>query len=202
MSSDNERVQAAASELRKKADGATSHLWWALMIRGVLALGLGLSALIWPKMTLGLLVQLIGAYALLDGITGLIGSLRDRDLSSYLLPALVSLAVGAVLLFWPGMTVKWLLIALGILVLLHGTSLLLAGRSTQQGDPDRGLLMTMGTVLAVIGLVLIIWPGAGAVTISWLVAALAFVVGAMLVFLALRLRKVKQRVGDLGNASR
>lgn len=201
MSSDNERVQAAASELRKKADGATSHLWWALMIRGVLALGLGLSALIWPKMTLGLLVQLIGAYALLDGITGLIGSLRDRDLSSYLLPALVSLAVGAVLLFWPGMTVKWLLIALGILVLLHGTSLLLAGRSTQQGDPDRGLLMTMGTVLAVIGLVLIIWPGAGAVTISWLVAALAFVVGAMLVFLALRLRKVKQRVGDLGNAS-
>lgn len=202
MSSDNERVQAAASELRKKADGATSHLWWALMIRGVLALGLGLSALIWPKMTLGLLVQLIGAYALLDGITGLIGSLRDRDLSSYLLPALVSLAVGAVLLFWPGMTVKWLLIALGILVLLHGTSLILAGRSAQQGDPDRGLLMTMGTVLAVIGLVLIIWPGAGAVTISWLVAALAFVVGAMLVFLALRLRKVKQRVGDLGNASR
>lgn len=201
MSSDNERVQAAASELRKKADGATSHLWWALMIRGVLALGLGLSALIWPKMTLGLLVQLIGAYALLDGITGLIGSLRDRDLSSYLLPALVSLAVGAVLLFWPGMTVKWLLIALGILVLLHGTSLILAGRSAQQGDPDRGLLMTMGTVLAVIGLVLIIWPGAGAVTISWLVAALAFVVGAMLVFLALRLRKVKQRVGDLGNAS-
>ncbi len=202
MSSDNERVQAAASELRKKADGATSHLWWALMIRGVLALGLGLSALIWPKLTLGLLVQLIGAYALLDGITGLIGSLRDRDLSSYLLPALVSLAVGAVLLFWPGMTVKWLLIALGILVLLHGTSLFLAGRSAQQGDPDRGLLVTMGTVLAVIGLVLIIWPGAGAVTISWLVAALAFVVGAMLVFLALRLRKVKQRVGDLGNASR
>jgi len=110
--------------------------------------------------------------------------------------------VGAVLLFWPGMTVKWLLIALGILVLLHGTSLFLAGRSAQQGDPDRGLLVTMGTVLAVIGLVLIIWPGAGAVTISWLVAALAFVVGAMLVFLALRLRKVKQRVGDLGNASR
>jgi len=202
MSSDNERVQAVASELRKKADGATSHLWRALMIRGVLALGLGLSALIWPKLTLGLLVQLIGIYALLDGITGLISSLRNRDLSSYLLPALISLAVGAVLLFWPGMTVKWLLITLGILVLLHGTSLFLAGRSTQQGDPDRGLLMTMGAVLAIIGLVLIIWPGAGAVTISWLVAALAFVVGAILVFLAFRLRKVKQRVGDLGDASR
>ena len=77
----------------------------------------------------------------------------------------------------------------------------LSGRSAEQNDPNRGLLLTMGTVLAVIGLVLIIWPGAGAVTISWLVAALAFVVGAMLVFLALRLRQVKQRVDKLGNVS-
>ncbi len=202
MPTDNERVQAAAAELKERAHGAMSHLWWAFMLRGVLALGLGLSALIWPKLTLGLLAQVIGVFALLDGITGLIGSIRNRDLSSYLLPALISLAVGAVLLFWPGMTVKWLLIALGILVLLHGTSLIFAGRSAQQDDPDRGLLMTMGAVLAVIGLVLIIWPGAGAVTISWLVAVLAFVVGAVLVFLALRLRRVKQRVDSLGNVPR
>ena len=57
-------------------------------------------------------------------------------------------------------------------------------------------------ILLCIGLVLIVWPGAGAVTISWLVAALAFVVGAMLVFLALRLRQVKLRVDKLGNVPR
>ena len=197
MSLENERVQVAANKLRERADGALSHLWWALMIKGVLALGLGLSALIWPKLTIALLVQLIGVYALLDGITGLISNLRNRDLSQYLLPSLVSLAVGAVLLFWPGMTVKWLLIMLGILVLFHGVNLLIAGRSTQQDDSDRALMMKMGAVLAVIGLVLIVWPGAGTVTISWVVSALAFVVGAILVFIALRLRRIKRRVDDL-----
>ena len=120
----------------------------------------------------------------------------------YLLPALVSMAVGAVLLFWPGLTVKWLLIILGIWALLQGVNLFLTGRSAEDSDPNRGLLMTIGSVLAVVGLVLIVWPGAGAVTISWLVAALALLVGALLVFLALRLRRVKLRVDKLGKVSR
>lgn len=202
MPTDGERLQAAAAGLKSRVSGKMGNVWWAFMLRGLLALGLGVSALIWPKLTLALLVRLIGIYALLDGAAGLISGIRGRDLQSYLLPALVSLAVGAVLLFWPGLTVKWLLIILGIWTLLHGANLFLAGRSADQNDPNRGLLLTIGLVLVVIGLVLIVWPGAGAVTISWLVAALAFVVGAMLVFLALRLRQVKLRVDKLGNVPR
>jgi len=202
MPTDGERLQVAAAGLKSRVSGKMGNVWWAFMLRGLLALGLGVSALIWPKLTLALLVRLIGIYALLDGAAGLISGIRGRDLQSYLLPALVSLAVGAVLLFWPGLTVKWLLIILGIWTLLHGANLFLAGRSADQNDPNRGLLLTIGLVLVVIGLVLIVWPGAGAVTISWLVAALAFVVGAMLVFLALRLRQVKLRVNKLGNVPR
>ena len=40
------------------------------------------------------------------------------------------------------------------------------------------------------------------VTISWLVAALAFLMGALLVFVALRLRRVKLRVDSMGKLSR
>ena len=202
MPTENERLQAAAAELQSRVSGKMGNVWWSFMLRGLLALGLGVSALIWPKLTLGLLVSLVGIFALLDGAAGLISGIRGRDLQTYLLPALVSLAVGAVLLFWPGVTVKLLLIILGIWALLHGVNLFLAGRSTDQTDPNRGLLLTIGLVLAVIGLVLIVWPGAGAVTISWLVAALAFVVGTMLVFLGLRLRQVKLRVDKLGSMSR
>ena len=202
MPTDNERLQAAAAGLQTRVSGKMHNVWWTFMLRGLLALGLGVSALIWPKLTLGLLVSLVGIFALLDGAAGLISGIRGRDLQTYLLPALVSLTVGAVLLFWPGVTVKFLLIILGIWAVLHGVNLFLAGRSADQTDPNRGLLLTIGLVLAVIGLVLIVWPGAGAVTISWLVAAFAFVVGAMLVFLALRLRQVKLRVDKLGNVSR
>jgi len=40
--------------------------------------------------------------------------------------------------------------------------------------------------------------GVGVVTISWLVAALAFLIGVLLVFVALRLRRVKLRVDSMG----
>jgi uncharacterized membrane protein HdeD (DUF308 family) len=202
MPTADERLRVAAAGLQNRVSTKMGDIWWAFLIRGLIALALGVSALIWPKLTLGMLIRLIGIYALLDGAAGLLAGLRSRDMPSYLLPALVSLAVGAILLFWPGLTVKWLLIILGGFALLQGASLFFAGRGAEIDDPNRGVLITTGAVLAVIGLVLIVWPGAGAVTISWLVAALGFVIGALLTFLALRLRRVKLRVDRLGERER
>ena len=202
MPSNNEQLRAAAAGLQNRISGKLSGIWWAFLLRGLLALGLGVSALIWPGLTLALLIRLIGIYAVLDGAAGIVSSLRHRELQSYLVLSLASLAVGAILIFWTGVTVKGLLIILGFWAVLQGANLLIAGRGAEYDDPNRTLLTTTGTVLAVIGLVLIIWPGAGVVTISWLVAALAFLIGALLVFLALRLRRVKRRVDSLGKLSR
>jgi uncharacterized membrane protein HdeD (DUF308 family) len=55
--------------------------------------------LIWPRLTLALLIRLIGLYALLDGAAGIVSGIRSRDLQSYLMPALASLTVGAILIF-------------------------------------------------------------------------------------------------------
>ena len=202
MPSNNEQLRAAAAGLQNRVSEKVSGIWWAFLLRGLLALGLGVSALIWPSLTLALLIRLIGIYAVLDGAAGIVSSIRHRELQSYLVLSLASLAVGAILIFWPGVTVKGLLIILGFWAVLQGANLFLAGRSAEIDDPNRALLTTTGTVLAVIGLVLIIWPGVGVITISWLVAALAFLIGALLVFLALRLRRVKRRVDTMGKLSR
>jgi uncharacterized membrane protein HdeD (DUF308 family) len=202
VSSNNEQLRAAAAGLKNRVSRKMSGIWWAFLLRGLLALGLGVSALIWPGLTLALLIRLIGLYAVLDGFAGVISSIRHRELLSYLVLSLASLAVGAVLIFWPGVTVKGLLIILGFWAVLQGANLFLAGRGAEIDDPNRTFLTMTGTVLAVIGLVLIIWPGVGVITISWLVAALAFLIGALLVFLALKLRRVKRRVDTMGKLSR
>jgi uncharacterized membrane protein HdeD (DUF308 family) len=202
MPSHNEQLRAAAAGLQNRVSGKMGGIWWAFLLRGLLALGLGVSALIWPRLTLALLIRLVGLYALLDGAAGIVSGIRSRELQSYLVPALASLVVGAILIFWPGLTVKGLLIILGIWAVLQGANLILAGRGAENDDPNRALLTMTGTLLAVVGLVLIIWPGVGVVTISWLVAALAFLMGALLEFLALSLRRVRLRVDNLGKLSR
>jgi uncharacterized membrane protein HdeD (DUF308 family) len=57
----------------------------------------------------------------------------------------------------------------------------------------------MGAVVTVVGLVLLIWPGTGVVTISWIIALAALLVAAFLIFLALRLKRFKKRVDNLAS---
>jgi uncharacterized membrane protein HdeD (DUF308 family) len=88
-------------------------IWWAFMMRGVLAVALGLGALIWPSASLAILLRLVGTYCLLDGITGLVGAFRAQERGAHLLQAIVGLVVGAVLLFWPEGSVRTLLVIFG-----------------------------------------------------------------------------------------
>ena len=48
-----------------------SRYWWTLAIRGALAVLFGLAALIWPDITLRVLVWLFGFYAVVDGLLAL-----------------------------------------------------------------------------------------------------------------------------------
>ena len=193
MALDKEPLQPAAAGARYRLNDRLGDIWWSLMIRGLLALALAIAALFWPQATLSLLFRLVGLYVLLDGALNLLWAFRNGEVGAYLVPGLISLIIGAVLLFWPSMTGKLLLTIVGIWLLLQGVSLLLAARQSYPGDPDRGLFMNMGIVITITGLVLVIWPGTGMVAISWVIAIAALVTGALLVFLALRLRQVEKR---------
>ena len=46
--------------------------WWVLVVRGILAILFGLSAFMWPSLTILSLTLVFGFYILLDGIFALI----------------------------------------------------------------------------------------------------------------------------------
>ena len=172
-------------------------IWWAFMLRGVFAGVLGIFALIWPTPTFTILTRMIGLYCLADGLSGLVGAVRASDLGTYLLQAVVSLAVGGFLLFWPSTSARTLLMVFGGWALFTGVSQILAARWASVEDTNRGLMTTTGGAVAGVGLVLLIWPGTGVVAISWIIALVALLFAALLIFLALRLKRLKKRVDTL-----
>jgi uncharacterized membrane protein HdeD (DUF308 family) len=197
MTSERTRVRAARIQIRTRVSDRLGDVWWFLLIRGLLALALGIAALFWPQATLILLIRVIALFALADGVMGLLSVFRTRDLATHLTPALVSIGVGVILLFWPDLTASLLLMILGLWALFQGAMLLLAGSQSETDDPDRMPAMVIGAGVAVVGLVLVLWPGTGVVTISWAIGIAALLIGGSLVYLALRLRRIDKRVENL-----
>ena len=72
--------------------------WWALALRGVIAILFAIITFTIPGMTLAILVMLFGAYALVDGVFAIIATFRaahgHRRWGAFLLEGVVGILAG------------------------------------------------------------------------------------------------------------
>ena len=166
--------------------------WWALALRGLTAILFGIAALVVPHIALVVLIALFGAYALVDGVFAIVSALRaaERHLRWWplLVEGLAGIVLGALTFVWPGVTALVLLYFIASWALVTGVFEIVAAIRLRQGITGEWLLWLSGVLSVVFGLLLIIFPGAGALTVVWLIGIYALVFGVLLVGLALRLR--------------
>lgn len=187
-------IRSAAAAVGNRLIDRIGRLWWVLLTRGIVAVLFGIAALVWPQKSLTMLVFLIGGYLVLDGLSGLWLALRSGDFGASLLQGLASVIGGAAVLFWPGITASLLLAILGIWAVVQGVGLFLTGRSLRTGGEDGSLFMMAGALLAVFGVVALVWRDVGAVALSWLIALVALAIGVLLIFVALRVKNAQGRL--------
>jgi uncharacterized membrane protein HdeD (DUF308 family) len=189
-------LRAAAGRVQTKVSDKLGDVWWFFLLRGLVAVALGLCALFWPSSSLGVLLRLVGVYCLVDGIIGLVGALRGAERSS-VLPAVIGLAIGVVLLAWPSATSRTLMMLFGVWALIVGVGQIMAARRATSDESLVEVRRTVGIIAVILGIVLLVWPGAGVVTVAWLIGIVALLVGALLIFLATRVKRLRGRVDGL-----
>jgi uncharacterized membrane protein HdeD (DUF308 family) len=195
---DRARVRAVAGGVRMKVSDKLGSIWWSFLLRGIFAIVLGIFALFWPGLSLSVLVVAVGVYCLADAAAGLVGALRYPELREYLAQALIVLGIGVVLVFWPEATLRTLLVLLGAAALIVGGGQILTARRLPPDDPERGAVMTIGIAAAVVGLALAFWPGSGVAVISWVIGIAAILIGAFLIYLGSRFKRLGTRVETSG----
>ncbi len=174
--------------------------WWAVGIRGTLGILFGLIALFLPGATMLSLVLVFAAYAFVDGVFGIVSAVRaarEHERWGYLLfEGLVDIAVAAVAVFWPGITVVAFVFLIAFWAIFTGILELAAAFRLQFID-GRSWLIFGGIVSVLYGALLIIAPMIGAVVLTWWLGAYALIFGVCLVVLAFKLRARLENVNRI-----
>jgi uncharacterized membrane protein HdeD (DUF308 family) len=171
--------------------------WWALALRGLVAILFGLLTFFLPGITLVTLVLLFGAYALVDGVFNVIAFFRDvAHHWALLIEGVVGIIAGVLTFSWPAITALALLFLIAFWAILTGIFEIVAGIRLRKTITGEWLLLAMGVLSLLFGLLILFAPGAGALAIVLWIGAYALVFGIFLLALAFRLRGHRRLVAQ------
>jgi uncharacterized membrane protein HdeD (DUF308 family) len=173
---------------------ALASRWWVLLVRGIAAILFGVLALVWPGISILALVILWGAYAFVDGVFDFTlaanaGS-EGRRWGWLFFEGLVSIGAAVVALVWPGMTAFALLALIAVWAIFTGIAEIVAAIELRRVIEGEWLLALSGVLSVVFGVLVLIYPRAGALAVLAVIGAYAMVFGVLMIGLGIRLHRL------------
>ena len=162
--------------------------WWLVEIRGVSAIAFGILAFLWPNLTLVVLITLFAAFVLIDGIALLVSVARGEPATrghrwSVALMGILGVGVGIARI-----TALALLYLAAFWAITLGISQVVVALRLRREIAGELWLVIGGLVTALFGVFLLVFPGAGLLSLVWIVGAWAIIFGFTNLILAWRLR--------------
>lgn len=171
---------------------ALAENWWALVVRGLAAILLGIITFAWPGITLVGLVFLFAAYALVDGVVSFAGAVRavkaHERWGALLLEGIAGIVAAAFTIAWPGITAILLVYIIAAWAIVTGIFEIAAAVRLRKHISGEWLLALSGIASVIFGVLVMFAPVAGALVIALWVGAYAFVFGILLIALGFRMR--------------
>ena len=168
--------------------------WWAIVLRGIAGILFGIITFLAPGISLAALVLLFGAYAFADGVLSIVSAVRRRGADRWwllLLQGIVGIGAGVVTLLWPGITAIALLFVIAAWALVGGALQVAVAIRLRKVITGEWLLALGGVLSIAFGVLLVLFPGPGALALVIWIGAYAFVVGILLLVLGVKLRGLR-----------
>jgi uncharacterized membrane protein HdeD (DUF308 family) len=146
-----------------------------------------------PGTSLLALVLAWGAYAIVDGVFALMLALQRGRVGErwgwFLVEGIVGIAAGVMTLAWPAITGLVLLILIAVRAVVAGVVEVAAAIQLRQVIRNEWLLAAGGVLSVAFGVLLLVYPAAGALAVAWLIGSYAILFGVLLTGLGLRLHR-------------
>jgi uncharacterized membrane protein HdeD (DUF308 family) len=180
--------------VEKKLSVILARHWWIILLRGLLAIVLGVLAWLSPGIMISTLVLFFGLYALVDGILGIwtaiTGGNKHESWWVLILWGLTGIGIGILTFLAPAITTMALLFYIAIWAVVTGVLEIVVSIHLRNEIEGEWLLILAGLLSVFFGIVIMVQPGAGALTLLWLIALYAIIFGIILVVLAFKARTI------------
>lgn len=175
----------------EKSEKKMAKHWWAVLLRGIVAILFGFVALFASGLTLNVLLILIVFFLIVGGLASIVGSLLATDHKHWwimLLNGLISIAVGIIIFSWPAITLLIMVALVAIWAILTGLFELFASLSASWAAPGKAMVALVGVLTIILGIVMLVYPGVTINVAVWLIGLYALIIGISLVFFGFKLK--------------
>jgi len=188
-----EEQRPDAQAVAQKVSELCSRNWWVFLIGGIAAVVFGVLAFMNPGIALLLLAIYFAAYILIDGAVNIWGALSNRGGDGWL--ALLALGVLGVLaggyaLLYPPASMIALIFIVSFVAMLIGLTSIYLGWKIRAETENEWVLFLVGGLSVLFSVVMMVKPGVAGVSIAYMVASWAILVGVLRIWFGLKVRNL------------
>jgi len=182
----------------KSVAKVVSNIWWLVLIRGLLVLGLGILLVSKPMATLVILVHVMGIFWFIDGLVTLFESIRGRKTHANwgwgVFVGIISALAGLIVFVQPAVStvigMTFLIYLVAFMILASGIWSIITGIRLRKAIKNEWSMILGGVLYVIFGLLLLGNPVMSDMMIVWLFGLFALIGGIILIFSSLKIRKI------------
>jgi uncharacterized membrane protein HdeD (DUF308 family) len=169
--------------------------WWILAANGVIAILFGLLLIAFKEDTIKTIVKAFGVVVLLCGVLLVALAIRnirkDKGSLMIILEAVLTIAIGLIILIQPTESLKLFLTLIGIWAVIIGIVQLVILINIKDAVKNKNILLINSLVTLGLGVALILIPDLFAGFLVIIVGLFALVLGILMIYFSFVLRSVK-----------
>ncbi|HBN77773.1 MAG TPA: hypothetical protein DD473_18580 [Planctomycetaceae bacterium] len=175
-----------------------SKVWWIVLLRGVLVTLLGIYALLNPGLTLVVFTQILGAFILVDGVFAIVAGIsgwtesRGWTLARGVLGVLVGIFVFAHPAVVGAIAASVLIILISVQTVTSGVLEIIVAIQKRKAIQGEGWMIFDGVILILLGFLLFLTPFFWGLILIRVFGAFAILFGVIAIAMSFRLRKLGQ----------
>ena len=172
--------------------------WWALVLRGVMAILFAIITFAVPGITIAVLVTIFGFYALFDGIFAIVSTVKavqgHRRWGAFLFEGVLGILFGLYAIIFPIAAAAAFVTFVAVWAVFTGILEITAAIRLRRHIQGEWILIVLGVLSILLGLTLVAAPVSGAVFLVWVLASYGLIFGVLLITLGFRVRRLPESV--------